>query len=114
MDVLKTPSFIVLKMSFVRYECVKNVFCVRYERTVEYLKTACACKEDYAQTQKFLTKSIHVTFMMVVEGVQEQNHCDGVLSNDWNTLLGQQISQHTAMSMSRSALGVLCKLKLNT
>ena len=34
----------------------------------------------------------------------QQNHCDGVLSNDWNTLLGQQISQHTAMSMSRSAL----------
>ena len=26
------------------------------------------------------------------------------LSNDWNTLLGEQISQHTAMSMSRSAL----------
>ena len=37
----------------------------------------------------------------------QQNHCDGVLSNDWNTLLGQQISQHTAMSMSRSALVVL-------
>ena len=36
----------------------------------------------------------------------QQNHCDGVLSNDWNTLLGQQISQHTAMSMSRSALVV--------
>ena len=34
----------------------------------------------------------------------QQNHCDGVLSNDWNTLLGQKISQHTAMSMSRSAL----------
>ena len=34
----------------------------------------------------------------------QQNHCDGVLSNDWNTLLGQQISQYTAMSMSRSAL----------
>ena len=34
----------------------------------------------------------------------QQNHCDGVLSNDWNTLLGEQISQHTAMSMSRSAL----------
>ena len=34
----------------------------------------------------------------------QQNHCGGVLSNDWNTLLGQQISQHTAMSMSRSAL----------
>ena len=34
----------------------------------------------------------------------QQNHCNGVLSNDWNTLLGQQISQHTAMSMSRSAL----------
>ena len=110
MNVLKTPSFIVLKMSFVRYECVKNVFCVRYERTVEYLKTACACKEDFAQT-----KSFHVTFMMVVEGVQEQNRCDGVLSNDWNTLLGQQISQHTAMSMSRSALEMsLCFLKRNS
>ena len=36
--------------------------------------------------------------------LMQQNHCDGVLSNDWNTLLGQQISQHTAMSMSRSAL----------
>ena len=36
----------------------------------------------------------------------QQNHCDGVLSNDWNTLLGQQISQHTAMSLSRSALAV--------
>ena len=34
----------------------------------------------------------------------QQNHCDGVLSNDWNTLLGQQISRHTAMSMSRSTL----------
>ena len=34
----------------------------------------------------------------------QQNHCDGVLSNDWNTLLREQISQHTAMSMSRSAL----------
>ena len=32
----------------------------------------------------------------------QQNHCNGVLSNDWNTLLGQQISQHTAMSRSRS------------
>ena len=30
------------------------------------------------------------------------NHCDGVLSNYWNTLIGQQISQHTAISMSRS------------
>ena len=30
--------------------------------------------------------------------VMQQNHCDGVLSNDWNTLLGQQISRHTAMS----------------
>ena len=39
----------------------------------------------------------------------QQNHCDGVLSNDWNILLGQQISQHTAMSMSRSALE-LCVL----
>ena len=38
--------------------------------------------------------------------VMQQNHCDGVLSNDWNTLLGEQISQHTAMSMSRSALAV--------
>ena len=37
----------------------------------------------------------------------QQNHCDGVLSNDWNTLLGGQISQHTAMSMSRSALAYL-------
>ena len=37
--------------------------------------------------------------------LMQQNHCDGVLSNDWNTLLGQQISQYTAMSMSRSALG---------
>ena len=37
----------------------------------------------------------------------QQNHCDGVLSNDWNTLLGQQISQHTAMSMSRSALALI-------
>ena len=36
--------------------------------------------------------------------LMQQNHCDGVLSNNWNTLLGQQISQHTAMSMSRSAL----------
>ena len=34
----------------------------------------------------------------------QQNYCDGVLSNDWNTLLGQQISQDTAISMSRSAL----------
>ena len=34
----------------------------------------------------------------------QQNHCDGVLRNDWNNLLGQQISQHTAMSMSRSTL----------
>ena len=34
----------------------------------------------------------------------QQNLCDGVLSNDWNTLLGQQISQHTATSMSRSDL----------
>ena len=34
----------------------------------------------------------------------QQNHCDGVLINDWNTLLGQQISQHAAISMSRSAL----------
>ena len=30
--------------------------------------------------------------------LMQQNHCDGVLSNDWNTLLGEQIS------MSRSAL----------
>ena len=36
--------------------------------------------------------------------LMQQNHCDEVLSNDWNTLLGEQISQHTAMSMSRSAL----------
>ena len=36
-----------------------------------------------------------------------QNHCDGVLSNNWNTLLGQQISQHAAMSMSRSALDTI-------
>ena len=36
----------------------------------------------------------------------QQNHSDGVLSNDWNTLLGQQISQHTAISMSRSALEI--------
>ena len=36
--------------------------------------------------------------------LMQQNHCDGVLSNGWNTLLGKQISQHTAMSMSRSAL----------
>ena len=28
----------------------------------------------------------------------QQYHCDGVLSNDWNTLLGEQISQPTAMS----------------
>ena len=35
----------------------------------------------------------------------QQNHCDGVLSNDWNILLGQQLSQHIAMPMSRSALG---------
>ena len=39
----------------------------------------------------------------------QQNHCDGVLSNDWNTLLGEQISQHTAMSMSRSALVIYYK-----
>ena len=32
------------------------------------------------------------------------NNCDGVLSIYWNTLLGQQISQHTAISMSKSAL----------
>ena len=38
--------------------------------------------------------------------LMQLNHCDGVLSNDWNTLLGQQISQHTAMSMSRSALEI--------
>ena len=45
----------------------------------------------------------------------QQNHYDGVLSNDWNTLLGQQISQHTAMSMSRSALEMsLCFLKRNS
>ena len=37
----------------------------------------------------------------------QQYHCDGVLSNDWNTLLGEQISHHTAMSMSRSALVML-------
>ena len=43
----------------------------------------------------------------------QQNHCDGVLSNDWNTLLGEQISQHTAMSMSRSALGYLPKNQLS-
>ena len=36
--------------------------------------------------------------------LMQQNHYDEVLSNDWNTLLGQQISQHTAMSMSRYAL----------
>ena len=36
--------------------------------------------------------------------LMQQNHYDWVLSNDWNTLLGQQISQHTAMSMSKSAL----------
>ena len=36
----------------------------------------------------------------------QQNHCDGVLSKDWNTLLGQQISQNTAISMSKSALVV--------
>ena len=36
--------------------------------------------------------------------LMQQNHCDEVLSNDSNTLLGQQISQHTAISMSRSAL----------
>ena len=36
--------------------------------------------------------------------LMQQNHCDGVLSNDWNTLLGQHVSQHTAMSMSRCAL----------
>ena len=34
----------------------------------------------------------------------QQDHCDGVLINDWNTLLGQQISQHAAISVSRSAL----------
>ena len=41
--------------------------------------------------------------------LMQQNHCDGVLSNDWNTLLGQQISQHAAMamSMSRSALDTI-------
>ena len=47
--------------------------------------------------------------------LMQQNHYDGVLSNDWNTLLGQQISQHTAMSMSRSALEMsLCFLKRNS
>ena len=30
------------------------------------------------------------------------NHCDEVLFNFWITLLGQQISQHIATSMSRS------------
>ena len=40
----------------------------------------------------------------------QQNHCDGVLSNDWNTLSGQQISQHTAMSMPRSALVISTNL----
>ena len=39
--------------------------------------------------------------------LMQQNYCDGVLSNYWNTLLGEQISQHTAMSMSRSALGFI-------
>ena len=43
----------------------------------------------------------------------QQNHCDGVLSNDWNTLLWQQISQHTAMSMSRSALDLFISFNYN-
>ena len=37
--------------------------------------------------------------------LMQLNNCDGVLSIYWNTLLGQQISQHTAISMSKSALG---------
>ena len=45
--------------------------------------------------------------------LMQQNHCDGVLSNDWNTFLGQQISQHAAMFMSRSALENILKIKLN-
>ena len=36
--------------------------------------------------------------------LKQLNRCDGVLSYYWSTLLGQQISQHTATSMSRSTL----------
>ena len=46
--------------------------------------------------------------------LMQQNHCDEVLSNDWNTLLGEQISQHTAMSMSRSALVQYHKEQIST
>ena len=53
-----------------------------------------------------LPKSLNVVISSADLEVQlmQLNNCDGVLSIYWNTLLGQQVSQHTAISMSRSAL----------
>ena len=41
------------------------------------------------------------------------NNCDGVLGIYLNTLLGQQISQHTAISMSQSALDLAAPMNAN-
>ena len=41
----------------------------------------------------------------------QQNHCDGVLSNDWNTLLGQPLNEHVKISIQ--ALKVIILLVTN-
>ena len=46
--------------------------------------------------------------------LMQLNHCDGVLSNYCNPLLGQQISQHKSIFMSRFALALYVGCEFST